>query len=143
MTALLAGGAMTLAVALTGCGSDGAGASVGRVVVCAGPDEAHPSGTPVQISLRQGGREVASARSEYGALAALLVPSAQTAVLADGVVIGAVGFGGDSGDLDPASQPAPAEATIRAAAATDPSTVDGYIGLTGPGCPAPSQLGLG
>ncbi|MGQ7297743.1 hypothetical protein [Quadrisphaera sp. KR29] len=117
--------------------------SVGRVVVCAGPDEAHPSGTPVEISLRQGGREVASAHSQYGSVVALLVPSAPTAVLADGVAIGAVGFAGDSGDLDPASQPPPDEATITAAAAADPSAVDGYIGVTGPGCPAPSELGLG
>lgn len=133
--------ALAAVTGLAGCRSGGT--VVDRVVVCAGPTEQHPSGSPVVISLRQGGREVASASTSYGALVAVLVPSAPTAVFVDEVPSGQVSFGGPDASADPAALPPPGDAAVAAARATDPATVHGYIGITGVGCPPASELGLG
>ncbi|TNM68212.1 hypothetical protein FHN55_07925 [Streptomyces sp. NP160] len=133
--------ALAATTGLAGCG--GPGAVVDRLVVCAGPTAEHPTGSPAVISLRQGGREVASASTSYGALVALLVPSAPTAVFVDGRPAGTASFGGEDATADPASLPAPDDTVIATARATDPATVDGYIGLTGLGCPPTTALGLG
>ena len=131
-----------LAICLTGCQAPDGSPQVQRVVVCAGADAQHPEGSHAGITLRQGGREVASTSIPVGSLAVLLAPVGPTAVLVDGRWLGAVDWEG--GHPDPATDPegAPDDAAVEAAAATDPDDVEGYVAITGPGCPPVSEAAL-